>query len=270
MKFPIGFSTNDKEPKAQVQPIEARDKTDSQASMILVRFPGCNISLSYYNDQFDLKPGDIVFVEGKYAGTAGRVEKVSTDFHVNLEDYKRILGVADTYVRGTFYQVGPSHLVTFDLNALPYRQALSWFKALSDESFYINYEEDSFSLCEVGKWPFSQPILDRGLEYYRENKVVYLSLENGQVKAVVTGSRPYEVSFSFCDGQVSGLKCDCPCGCGCKHEVAALLQLREIMDAIEEQYPDRMGSRLAFAAVFKGSFLSFAVDANLSATLTLS
>lgn len=269
MKFPIGFSMNDTEPQEQCQQDKGRDKVSSPASMVLVRFPGCNIPLSYYNDQFSLMPGDIVFVEGKYAGTAGRVEKVSTDFHVDLEDYKKILGVADTHVRGTFYQAGPSHLITYDPNALPYRQVLSWFKPLSEEEFYINYEEDGFPLREVGQWPFTHPILDRGLDYYNENKVVYLALENGQVKAIVTGTHPYEVAFTFRDGQICGLKCDCPCGYGCKHEVAALLQFRELLDAVEEKYPGRMTGGVAFAAVFKGSFYSFAVDANGDTALTL-
>jgi hypothetical protein len=269
MKFPIGFSINDAQPQEQLPQNEVRNKGGLPASMVLVRFPSCNIPLSYYNDRFDLKPGDIVFVEGKYEGTAGRVEKVTTDFHVNLENYKRILGVADTFVQGTFYQAGASHLITFDPDALPYRQVLSWYKPISEEDFYINYEEDGFSLYDVGNWPFPRTIFDRGVEYYKENKVVYLSLENGQSKAIVTGTHPYEVAFTFRDGQVSGLKCDCPCGYGCKHEVAALFQLREILDAVEARYPERMTQELTFAGVFKGSFFSFAVDADQEAALTL-
>lgn len=273
MKFPIGFSTNDSEQHEQSQQKKVQSKTEDKAgpqpSMVLVRFPSRNISLSYYNDQFNLTPGDIVFVDGKYEGTVGIVEKVSTNFNVNLEHYKKVLGLADTDVRGTFYQAGSSHLITFDPSTLPYRQGLSWYKPLPVENSFISYEEDGFPLCEIGKWPFSHSILDRGLEYYNEDKVVYLSLENGQVNAIVTGSHPYEVSFTYSDGQVSDLRCDCPCGFGCKHEVAAMFQLQEILNDIADRYPDQMGAGPNFAAVFKGSFFSFALR-NRDITLTLS
>ena len=42
-------------------------------SVVQVYFPDRDRSYSYYNDQFDLQCGDIVFVEGKLEGVRGRV-----------------------------------------------------------------------------------------------------------------------------------------------------------------------------------------------------
>ena len=77
------------------------------------------MTLSYYNDLFDLKVGDIVFVEGKLEGLCGRVVDVTYNFKIKLSDYKRVISVADTEVRGEFFFAG-SHFITFDPTVLPY------------------------------------------------------------------------------------------------------------------------------------------------------
>ena len=45
-----------------------------------VYFPDRHFYLTYFNDEFPLKVGDLVYVEGKMEGIAGRVEKISYNF----------------------------------------------------------------------------------------------------------------------------------------------------------------------------------------------
>lgn len=45
--------------------------------------------MAYYNDRFDLRAGDIVFVGGKLEGLRGRVTAISTRFKIKAEYYIR-------------------------------------------------------------------------------------------------------------------------------------------------------------------------------------
>lgn len=74
MAFKIGFAAEHSEKK----PAEATYTVPQQAaaprkSVVQVYFAGRNMTLSYYNDQFDLHRGDIVYVDGKLEGMRGRV-----------------------------------------------------------------------------------------------------------------------------------------------------------------------------------------------------
>ena len=94
------------------------ERTIPRRSVVQVYFAANHRSLAYYNDRFDLKPGDLVFVDGKLAGQRGRVTQVNYSFKIRLSDYKRVISVADIAVDGLFYAAG-SHLVTFDRGVLP-------------------------------------------------------------------------------------------------------------------------------------------------------
>lgn len=268
MKFPIGFrSQENPEKMPEIKRAEGQ-RGEVSPSMVLVRLPGCHIPLSYYNDRFELREGDIVFVEGKYEGVPGKVEKVTDKFHVDLEEYKRVLGVADTRVRGSFRQAG-SHFITFAPEDLPYHQALSWHKAAEEEHHYIQYEEKGFALDTAAEWPFKGEVLRRGGDYYGQNKVVYLCLEGEEGKAIVQGGEAYEVFFRYEDGQISDLVCDCPCGFPCKHEAAALMQLKETLEIVEKQYQKEYESSGYFAVVSKSAFFTFAVDGSRNVVVKL-
>lgn len=267
MKFPIGFHAQEHTGKKPVVTTEYLNG-EGTPSMVLVRLPGCHIPLSYYNDRFELAEGDIVFVEGKYEGIPGRVEKVTTKFKVNLEDYKKILGVAETRVRGLFRQAG-SHFITFEPTVLPYRQVLSWHKAVEEKGYYIQYGGEGFSLEDMAAWPFQGEILHRGVDYYKQNNVVYFCMDGEDGRAIVQGNKAYEVFFCCNNGQISDLTCDCPCGFSCKHEAAVLFQLKETLEIIRKRYQKEYESSGYFAAVSKEAFLTFAVDGNKEAVIRL-
>ena len=88
--------------------------------------------LAYYNDQFDLKPGDRVYVDGKLEGQLGIVTAVNYNFKIKLSEYKRVIALVKTDVHGKFYMAG-SHFVTFDPNVLSPAQATLWFRAPASE-----------------------------------------------------------------------------------------------------------------------------------------
>ena len=266
---PIGFNPFSKHTdKSGEKKSETKAKAEIKPTIVQIFFPDRNRTLSYYNDRFDLRVGDIVFVDGKLEGLRGRVTAMSTHFKVKVEDYKRVIGVADTHVVGQLFQDG-AHLITFDPVVLPWKQFCSWVKPPQEDEteYYISYDEDGFPLDNLSGLDVSGAVFERGLDYYRENRVLYLCLNGSQGRAIVEGTKPYEVEFQYKDGQISNLFCDCPCGYTCKHEVAVLLQLRETLEIIEKNYAAQWGDY--FAIVSKPMFYTFAVDANPKAVLNL-
>ena len=258
---PFGRRTNKDSEKRP----ELKVKGEIKSTIVQIFFPERNRTLSYYNDCFDLHVGDIVFVDGKLEGLRGRVTAVSTHFKVKVEDYKRVIGLADTHVVGQLYQAN-THLITFDSLVLPWKQFCSWVKPPEedDTEYYISYDEEGFPLDDL-----SGMEVDGGVDYYRENRVLYLCLDGTQGRAIVEGTKPYEVEFQYRDGQISSLFCDCPCGYTCKHEVAVLLQLRETLELNEKDHATQWNESRYFAIVSKPMLYRFAVDANPEAVLTL-
>ena len=119
MAFKIGgFAAEYHEKKQQEQPQPVQQVAAPKKSVVKVYFIGSGKKLSYYNDQFDLHNGDMVYVEGSMEGQRGRVIEVSYNFKIKLSDYKRVVAVIDTNVHGQFFMAG-SHFVAFDPVALP-------------------------------------------------------------------------------------------------------------------------------------------------------
>lgn len=239
-------------------------------SLVRVRFPGKSTALTYYNDAFDLRLGDRVYVEGTLEGQLGRVVEISYNFKIKLSDYKKVIGLADTDVHGQFH-MALSHFVTFDPAALPAAQAVTWFKAPvgEDEQIVSSSDGACFPLEDLGKMGISAAIAERGHDYYLENRVRYLCLDGEQGFAIVEGSENYTVEFRYRDGQISHLVCDCPCVCPCKHEFAALLQLKETLEQIEKHYAAAYARSGYFAAVFKGTLFCFAIDGRETGSICL-
>ena len=230
-------------------------------SVVQVRFPDANRTLSYYNDRFDLRVGDVVYVEGKLEGVRGIVVQVSRSFKIRLSDYKRVVGVADTRISGRFYAAG-SHFLTFSPTVLPYYKAVTWFKAPDDgdEEYVTGDEAEAFDLETPWERNVGAEIAERGKRYYAENRVRYLCLEHAFGRAIVEGTRAYEVEFGYnpTSQTVANIVCDCPCFYHCKHEVAVILQLQEILSAVEERYGDLYAKTQYAAAIARESFFAFA------------
>ncbi len=268
-KFPIGFNTKTNSGSAADMTVSANNKTtEPRKSVVRVYFPSRGMTLAYYNDRFDLKPGDFVYVDGKLEGKRGRVVDVNYSFKIRLSDYKRVIAVADTSVVGRF-RIAGSHVVTFDPNAAPYKKALAWFKAPENDEVYAVGSDDgeSFPLDDLSRMDVSPAIAERGHNYYAENKVSYISLDGTHGYAVVEGTEPYEVEFDFFDGGISNLTCSCFCSYNCKHEFAVMLQLREILDFITKNCGDEYCGY--FAAMSKEVFVNIVMSKSGSGMINL-
>lgn len=271
MAFKIGFSVSEEKEKMSAPvPPDVSEECEPRRSVVRVQFPQRNMTLAYYNDRFDLHCGDLVYVDGKLEGKRGRVVDVNYNFRINLADYKRVIGVADTNVSGRFTLAG-SHVLTFDRAALPRRKVMSWYKAPSkpDTEYACGSDDSTFPLRELHRMRVDVAVAERGYAYYAENRVRYLCLDGMKGYALVEGTEPYDVEFVYSDGMIYALTCSCYCVGNCKHEVAAMLQLREMLDRIEENYAGEYAAAGYFAAVAKDVLLSLAVNDKTTGTLTL-
>lgn len=274
MKFKIGFCSEQKPPVPAAPKFAPLRSAVPVKSLVQVQFPGRGMPLAYYNDAFDLRKGDTVFVTGKLEGLRGQVVDVSTNFKIKLSDYQRVIGQANADVYGTFHPAG-SHLITFQAGALPVDQVRTWFfppeKEEDEDEYIVNQDGSAFPLSDPSALGASSAVWQRGRDYYIENRVCYLCLNDGDGIAIVEGTRPYEVEFRYDgdSGEISDFVCPCYCSYPCKHQVAVLLQLQEALDVIEEHYADRYAQSGYFAQVSKSVFLSFALGGRPDASITL-
>lgn len=270
MTFSISGFGRTQESSPKTIPARETGTAAPRKSVVQVRFPDFGRSLAYYNDQFDLHPGDRVYVDGKLEGQIGVVTSVAYNFKIKLSDYKRVIALVDTCVHGQFYMAG-SHFVTFDPQTLPAAQATLWFRAPAgeDEICESGNDDTSFRLDNLQEMNASDAIAERGQNYYRENRVRYLCLNGTKGVAIVEGTRAYAVEFDYRNGEIRNLLCDCYCSYPCKHEVAAMLQLRETLEFIEKQYAKEYAASGYFAAVAKGTLFDFAIAGKERGSFTL-
>ena len=273
MKYKIGFAAqiNDEDKIESASVITAPRGTEAVKSVVQIRFPARNMILAYFNDKFDLRRGDLVYVDGKLEGLRGVVVDVAYNFKIKVSQYQKVIALVDTEVHGKFYLAG-SHFVTFDREALPKAKAVTWFKAPDkedDEYVSGSGDDTSFSLDNLKEMKISPEIAERGHEYYIENRVRYLSIDGTKGYAIVEGTESYEVEFTYDAGQISHLICGCFCSYNCKHEFAAMLQLRETLDLIEKNYDSEYERSGYFAAICKGTLFNLAVDGKESGSITL-
>ena len=271
MPFKIGFIADVPEiPHTEESTNTTQHTVVPRKSVVQVHFSYRNLTLSYYNDRFDLHCGDMVYVDGKLEGMLGRVTDVNYNFKIKVADYKRVIAVLDTSVHGKFYMAG-SHLVTFDREALPLSKAATWFKAPDNEDDEIvsGCDDTTFCLDDLKGMNVSSSLAERGHDYYVENKVRYVCIDGTRGYAIVEGSKAYEVEFEYRSGEISRLVCSCFCSNNCKHEFATMLQLRETLELIRKNYADEYERARYFAAINKGTLFAFAIDGKDVGSFTL-
>ena len=72
---------------------------------------------------------------------------------------------------------------------------------------------------------FQKRILDRGYDYYFDDRVEDLHINSNRIKAVVYGTYPYHVEIKLNGNRIIGMSCDCPYAQdehNCKHMAAVL------------------------------------------------
>ena len=262
MKRKIGFLTEIQGDTGNItRPKNEKAVSTPKKSLVQVYFIGRGMNLSYYNDQFDLQVGDIVYVDGKLEGLRGRVTAVNYSFKIKLSDYKRVIAVADTHISGELRMAG-SHLAAFDPWTIPYEKIITWFKAPDKEDDIYASGSDSygFRLDDLSGMKITSAIAERGHDYYTENRVVYLCIDSGHGRGIVEGTSPYEIEFDYGGGEIKNLTCSCYCGYPCKHTFAAMLQLRETLKRLEEQNGFDWNEDGYAAAISQSVFFSFVMD----------
>lgn len=74
---------------------------------------------------------------------------------------------------------------------------------------------------------FQKRILDRGYDYYFDDRVEDLRINSNRIKAVVNGTDFYHVEIKLNGNKIIGMSCDCPYaedGHNCKHMAAVLYE----------------------------------------------
>ena len=85
------------------------------------------------------------------------------------------------------------------------------------------------------KWEhlFQDHILERGFDYYLDDRVRNLRISDKSIEAVVEGSEDYVIKISLSDGKVAHMFCSCPYavdGTPCKHIAAVLYEYDDAQD----------------------------------------
>lgn len=215
-------------------------------SLVRVQFLGGKRVLTYYNDRFDLKENDLVYVTGCYAGQLARVREVITKFKIRPSDYEIVHAKLETDIHGVFRTLDGNYMFSLDSSITPaqfrpwvippkgknpYRKKLPpCMEEDSDEDEYVIGDGYSLQLSDLeNSDDLPARILERGEGYYEAGNVGFLSLQDGVVTAYVEGTQWYELEFKLDGDNVTELYCDCPYPGLCKHAIAVLLLLRECL-----------------------------------------
>ena len=259
MSIKIGFAANNEnenKTETAVRNIKSNQtKIKARKSIVDVFFPERKLTCSYFNDKFDLKCGDIVYVDGKLEGKQGRVVGINYNFKIKLSDYKKVISVANTDIKGEFFLTS-SQFVSSDRNALPYEQIITWFRApISNDDEIISSSDDTVFCINSLEDAFDRETAEAGFDnIYFKNRVVYIELNSGKVRAIVQGEKcTHEIEFNFDGNNISALTCNCYSAENCKHEFAVIIELKEVLKSIEENYPS-INTKNYISAVNKALF----------------
>lgn len=94
------------------------------------------------------------------------------------------------------------------------------------------------------KWKhlFEYNILDRGMDYFDDDRVTVKEISEHRILAKVEGSEDYDVRIRLADGEIANLSCDCPYAVGgskCKHMAAVLYATAKKYDSLSQSTEDR-------------------------------
>ena len=159
-----------------------------------------------------------------------------------------------------------SHIVSYDPETIPYEKIVTWFKApdKEDDVYESGSDDSGFDLDDLSGMKASAAVAECGYQYYMENRVVYLYIDNGHGRGIVEGTSPYELEFDYCGGEIRNLTCSCFCSYLCKHEVVAMLQLKKLLKWLKGNSGFDVDKGGYVAAINQSTFFSFAVDGKTS------
>lgn len=226
----IGFSIEKDENKNTEIPTVPQITDEPVRSVVTVRFPGGR-EYPYYNDMFNLRVGDVVYVDGKLAGKAGLVIDVTTKFKVSLDYYKRVLARLNLEISGQFTSAN-GFMISKNPNSVTAEQATEWFIPPREEAeeFFVG---EGYTV-DLKKIPNCDDIdienFEEGIELFDDDCVKFINITNGKGTAFVFNNKPHKVEFTIDeDGMITDLLCDCIKPDLCRHCLAVCIALDQIM-----------------------------------------
>lgn len=235
-------------------------------SLVQVYFEYKELSLTYFNDSFDIRVGDGVYVDGKLSGHLGVVTCVNYNSNIDVNRYQRVISVVDTRVSGTL-QIMDLYLIAFEPYVIPAEKIFPWyFEPVDDRNVWMEcgYDDRRVALYDMGGINALPEDMHRGIDMYSEGSVRYLSFDKGSVKAIVRdNTRLYTVECEYRDGDIMKLTCDCYNAFDCKHEIAVLTLLREVLDKYG------VGEKGYFAVINKQDFFEKANVSSQTGTINI-
>ena len=122
-------------------------------------------------------------------------------------------------------------------------KVITWLKppVVDEEEIVVSGEDEEGFLLEkdISELKVPYNVKEKGIDYYLDGRVIYLSVAGNMGKAIVDGTNIYEIEFTYKNGEVSNFICDCYCNYACKHIVAVIMQLKNIVKTIEENYKEQ-------------------------------
>ena len=199
-------------------------------NLVMVAFPPDNRAYPYLN-YLDLEIGDFVFVEGKFENVRGMVVDISENFKVKKDEYKKVVSVADTKVNAEF-EATDTHFVTKDTDKINFQKVITWFKPNNSNEEYIDRHTDSeyHAMWENCEFDVSPSIIRKGIEYYENERVLFLEIGETLAYAIVAGDDYYITEFEIDESMIGEGVCSCRCFGTCKHIIATKLLLKELVD----------------------------------------
>lgn len=205
-------------------------------TLVQVYFVAKDDAFLYLCEDIILHEGDHVYVSGKMKDTLGIVVDVRHQFKVRPSKYERVIAKIDTQLQGEF-KIFNRLLLSFDRKSLGKEKISQWFFSPQGEEPYIStYRPAPFPLDDLTQFPIEHARLERGLQYYKEQRVVYMCIDDRYGYAIVRGSEHYEVEFEYNNGIIEDISCNCYCDGHCKHEFALLLELQELIKELKTHF----------------------------------
>ncbi len=220
-------------------------------TLVQVYFVAKDDAFLYLCEDIILHEGDHVYVSGKMKDTLGIVVDVRHQFKVRPSKYERVIAKIDTQLQGEF-KILNRLLLSFDRKNLGKEKISKWFFApQGEEPFISTYTPSSFPLDDLSQFPIQRERLERGIQYYKDQRVVYICLDDVYGYAIVQGSECYEIEFIYQNEMIEDISCGCYCDGHCKHEFALLLELKELVKALKTHFTKQYSVNTYVAAIDK-------------------
>lgn len=237
----IGFSISNKEKVKENKDITAPTVIDEKPirSVVTVHFVNGR-EYPYYNDMFDLKVGDVVYVDGKLKGISGRVTEITTKFKVSLDFYKRVIAKLNLEFHGEFKNKS-RFMVCENPNAFTIEQVKQWYFPPREEKeeFFVGdgytVNLDNMTACE----DFDDIEFSDAVDIVDDGEVKFITVKNGKGYAIIKRNKPHLVEFEYKKGVVSNLLCDCIKPGLCDHSLAVCVAMDILIkNGLDKENPE--------------------------------